>query len=126
MFCLIQLAVSLDSVSPASFRLPTHHSARLVLISAWLVSVILSAIYTGNLTSFLSIGRTTTVPETVKQLTEMGYTVMLSEVHNDLDVLQVKLSFGSVMITLKINCQLLHNKKRSLRRNKQFSNNKVH
>lgn len=66
--------------SIGSKELPHNAAGRLVLTGMWLVVIILVALYNGSLTAFLSIPRVERVPQTVRQLIDMGYTLSINNV----------------------------------------------
>ncbi|XP_053648764.1 glutamate receptor ionotropic, delta-1-like isoform X4 [Cherax quadricarinatus] len=63
----------------SSKQQPGSAAGRVVLTATWLVAMVVVAVYTGNLTAFLSIPRVDKVPNSVRDLLDMGYTLNVND-----------------------------------------------
>ncbi|XP_047480446.1 glutamate receptor 2-like isoform X2 [Penaeus chinensis] len=67
------------SVYMGSSHLPKSSSARIIMTCTWLVVIMLVTVYSGNLTAFLSIPRMSRVPNTVREMIDMGYDMSIGK-----------------------------------------------
>ncbi|XP_069984699.1 glutamate receptor 2 isoform X3 [Penaeus vannamei] len=61
-----------------SSHLPKSSPGRIVMTCTWLVVIMVVSVYNGHLTAFLSIPRMSKVPNTVREMIEMGYDMSIS------------------------------------------------
>nr|XP_045590308.1 uncharacterized protein LOC123752296 [Procambarus clarkii] len=52
----------------------------MVLTATWMAAIVVVAVYSGNLTAFLSIPRLQQLPNTVRELLDMGYVLSINDV----------------------------------------------
>nr|XP_027214103.1 ionotropic receptor 93a-like [Penaeus vannamei] len=79
------LAVFGDEGSPQS---PTSSPGRVVYVCIWAVVIILFAVYSGNLTAFLSKPRVTKPPATIGELVLRDWTIALDKAYGAHDIVK--------------------------------------
>lgn len=84
--------------SLGSRQSPTSSPGRVVYVCIWAVVIILFAIYSGNLTAFLSKPRVTKPPATIRELVLRDWTISLDKAYGAHDI--VKVCLFSLSLTL--------------------------
>ncbi|XP_037804203.1 glutamate receptor 2-like [Penaeus monodon] len=76
------------SIYMGSSHLPKSFSARIIMTCTWLVMIMVVTVYSGNLTAFLSIPRMSRVPNTVREMIEMGYDMSIGKGYSQYNIMK--------------------------------------
>ncbi|XP_063591441.1 glutamate receptor-like [Penaeus indicus] len=87
-FASILFLVLRTAVYQGSRQPPTSSPGRVVYVCIWAVVIILFAIYSGNLTAFLSKPRVTKPPATIRELVLRDWTISLDKAYGAHDIVK--------------------------------------
>ncbi|XP_068225905.1 uncharacterized protein [Palaemon carinicauda] len=77
-----------SAIYQGTVHLPTTSSGRIICASSWLIVIIMYALYSGNLTAFLSIPRVDRPPSTVSQLVTRNWAFSLNKAFGSFDLVK--------------------------------------